>query len=73
MYRILHVFADYLQCSFEFENMKTGEHVMILCMTCSLCLSCSLIMSLWEGNIPFLKSVFSSFNDVRVFGRTLIL
>lgn len=25
MYRILHVSADYLQCSFEFENMKTGE------------------------------------------------
>ena len=25
MYRILHVFAYYLQCSFEFENMKTGE------------------------------------------------
>ena len=65
MYRILHVSADYLQCSFEFENMKTGEHVMILCMTCSLCLG--------KGNIPFLKSVFSSFNDVRVFGRTLIL
>lgn len=27
MYRILHVSADYLQCSFEFENMKTGEQV----------------------------------------------
>lgn len=25
MYRILHVSADYLQCSFEFENMKTGK------------------------------------------------
>lgn len=41
MYRILHVSADYLQCSFEFENMKhenmkTGEYVMILCMTFSL-------------------------------------
>ena len=27
MYRILHASADYLLCSFEFENMKTGEHV----------------------------------------------
>lgn len=25
MYRILHVSADYLQCSFEFENMKTRK------------------------------------------------
>ena len=25
MYRILHVSADYLQCPFEFENMKTRK------------------------------------------------
>ena len=25
MYRILHVSADYLQCSFEFENMETRK------------------------------------------------
>lgn len=27
MYKILHASADYLLCSFEFENMETGEHV----------------------------------------------
>ena len=28
MYKILFASADYLLCSFEFENMKTGEHVL---------------------------------------------
>lgn len=27
MYKILHASADYLLCSFEFENLETGEHV----------------------------------------------
>lgn len=27
MYRILHASSDYLLCSFEFENLKTGEHI----------------------------------------------
>lgn len=51
MYRILHASADYLLCSFEFENMKTGEHVFAdyfddpLYDLLSLSLSCSLIMS----------------------------
>ena len=27
MYKILHASADYLICSFEFENLETGEHV----------------------------------------------
>lgn len=27
MYKILHALADYLLCSFEFENLETGEHV----------------------------------------------
>lgn len=50
MYKILFASADYLLCSFEFENMKTGEHVFAdyfddPYMTCSLSLSCSLIMS----------------------------
>lgn len=27
MYKILHASADYLLCSFEFEDMETGEHI----------------------------------------------
>ena len=27
MYKILHASADYSLCSFEFENLETGEHV----------------------------------------------
>lgn len=27
MFKILHASADYFLCSFEFENLETGEHV----------------------------------------------
>lgn len=27
MYKILHAKADFLLCSFEFENVETGEHI----------------------------------------------
>lgn len=27
MYRILHASSDYFYCSFEFENLETGEHI----------------------------------------------
>lgn len=27
MYRILHASSDYLLCSFEFEDLETGEHI----------------------------------------------
>lgn len=27
MYKILHASADYLLCSFEFEDLATGEHI----------------------------------------------
>lgn len=27
MYKILHASSDYLLCSFEFEDLETGEHI----------------------------------------------
>lgn len=27
MYKILHASRDFLLCSFEFENLETGEHI----------------------------------------------
>uniref|UniRef100_UPI004024CD12 hypothetical protein n=1 Tax=Segatella hominis TaxID=2518605 RepID=UPI004024CD12 len=27
MFKILHASADYFLCSFEFENLETGEHI----------------------------------------------